>query len=82
MAVYETGQAAGCLPYMVDAAKLRRKAAQSFKNAASAVNPMLSASLNELGKQLELWAEELERDAASGTVDGKSPRQSRRSSAC
>ena len=45
---------------MDDPSTLRRKAAQFFKSAASTAIPDEAEKLNELGRQLELWADEFE----------------------
>jgi hypothetical protein len=52
---------------MSDAAMLRRKAAELLKNAASAETPASAADLEELGRQLEVWADELELETADQT---------------
>lgn len=45
---------------MDDPSTLRRKAARSFENAASSTTPQEANRLKETGRQLELWADELE----------------------
>jgi hypothetical protein len=45
---------------MDDPVTLRWKAAQSFKDAASSANPAEAEKLRELGRQLELWAVDVE----------------------
>ena len=45
---------------MDDPGTLRRKAAEFFKNAASSTTPHEAEKLNEIGYQLELWADDLE----------------------
>jgi len=45
---------------MDDPSTLRRKAARSFENAASSATPEEAERLKEAGRQLELWADELE----------------------
>jgi hypothetical protein len=44
---------------------LRRKAARYFENAASLATPEAAERLKETGRQLELWAAELEEKPAS-----------------
>jgi hypothetical protein len=39
---------------------LRRKAARFFENAASSTTAREAEKLNEVGRQLELWADDLE----------------------
>jgi hypothetical protein len=39
---------------------LRRKAAQFFRNAASSATTAEAERLNEVGRQLEVWADDLE----------------------
>jgi len=46
---------------MDDPSTLRRKAAHFFENAASATTPEEAEKLKEVGRQLELWADDLEK---------------------
>ncbi len=45
---------------MDDARTLRRKAARFFENAASSATAKEAEKLNEVGRQLALWADDLE----------------------
>jgi len=45
---------------MDDPSTLRRKAAQFFENAASSATTEEAEKLNEVARQLELWADDLE----------------------
>jgi hypothetical protein len=45
---------------MDDASTLRRKAARFFENATSSATIKEAQKLNEVGRQLELWADDLE----------------------
>ena len=45
---------------MDDPSTLRRKAARFFENAASSATTKEAERLNEVGHQLELWADDLE----------------------
>jgi hypothetical protein len=45
---------------MDDPSTLRRKAARYFENAASSKTPEEAEALKEVGRQLELWADDLE----------------------
>jgi hypothetical protein len=45
---------------MDDARTLRRKAARFFENAASSATIKEAQKLSEVGRQLELWADDLE----------------------
>jgi hypothetical protein len=45
---------------MDDPSTLRRKAARYFENAASAATFEKAEKLREVGRQLELWADDLE----------------------
>jgi hypothetical protein len=45
---------------MDDPSTLRRKAARYFENAASAATSEKAEKLREVGRQLELWADDLE----------------------
>jgi hypothetical protein len=45
---------------MDDPSALRRKAAQLFETAASSTTPRQAEKLYELGRQLEIWADDLE----------------------
>jgi hypothetical protein len=45
---------------MDDPSTLRRKAARYFEIAASSATSKEAAKLNEVGRQLELWADDLE----------------------
>ena len=45
---------------MDNARTLRRKAARFFENAASSATTMEAEKLNEVGRQLALWADDLE----------------------
>jgi hypothetical protein len=45
---------------MDDPSTLRRKAARYFENAASAPTSEKAEKLREVGRQLELWADDLE----------------------
>jgi hypothetical protein len=45
---------------MDDPSTLRRKAARYFKNVASAPTSEKAEKLREMGRQLELWADDLE----------------------
>jgi hypothetical protein len=52
---------------MDDPGTLRRMAARYFANAASSATPEEDEKLNEAGRQLELWADDLEEiNAADG----------------
>lgn len=57
---------------MDDPGTLRRKAAEFFKNAASSTTPHEAEKLNEIGCQLELWADDLEE--ADAAPERKHPR--------
>ena len=46
---------------MDDPNTLRRKAARFFENAASSQTVQETEKLNEVGRQLELWADDLEK---------------------
>jgi hypothetical protein len=45
---------------MDDPSTLRKKAARYFKSAAGSATPDEVEKLNEVGRQLELWADDLE----------------------
>jgi hypothetical protein len=45
---------------MDDPSALRRKAARFFEKAASSATTKEAEKLNEVGRQLELWADDLE----------------------
>jgi hypothetical protein len=45
---------------MDDPSTLRRKAARFFENAACSATTEEAEKLNEVGRQLELWADDLE----------------------
>lgn len=45
---------------MDDPATIRRKAARFFEDAASSKTAQQAERLNEVGRQLELWADELD----------------------
>jgi hypothetical protein len=45
---------------MDDPSTLRKKAARYFRNAAWSATPEEVEKLNEVGRQLELWADDLE----------------------
>jgi hypothetical protein len=45
---------------MDDASTLRRKAARYFDDAASAATSVEAGKLRDVGRQLELWADDLE----------------------
>jgi hypothetical protein len=45
---------------MDNARTLRRKAARFFENAASSATTREAEKLNEVGRQLEIWADDLE----------------------
>jgi hypothetical protein len=56
---------------MDDPSTLRRRAARSFENAASSATPEDAERLKETGRQLELWADELEEKPTSSTDSEK-----------
>ena len=57
---------------------LRHKAARFFQNAASSTNARKGEKLNEVGRQLELWADDLEEmDAANQQKASKPGNESR-----
>jgi hypothetical protein len=51
---------------MDDPSTLRRKAARYFENAASAATDEKAEKLMEVGRQLELWADDLEKVETRG----------------
>jgi hypothetical protein len=62
---------------------LRRKAARFFRNAASSTTTAEAEKLNEVGCQLELWADDLEEmqsqaphDSTPGESDQREPTNS------
>jgi hypothetical protein len=58
---------------------LRQKAARFFENAASSTNARKGDKLNEVGRQLELWADDLEEmDAANQQKASRPGDKSRR----
>jgi hypothetical protein len=52
---------------MDDPRTLRRRAARYFENAVSSAGPAEAESLKETGRQLELWADELEEKLTSSS---------------
>jgi len=60
---------------MDDPATLRRKAARYFNRAASSPITDEAEKLNEVGCQLELWADELEKSDTGGTRKALKPRK-------
>jgi hypothetical protein len=64
---------------MDDPNTLRRKAARFFENAASCQTVQEANKLNEVGRQLELWADDLEKiNAANEQKASKPGNESRR----
>jgi len=63
---------------MDDAATLRRKAAQCSKNAASATTASEAMKLNELREQLDLWADDMEREEEAEEAQAKKHQESQR----
>jgi hypothetical protein len=57
----------------MDPSTLRHKAAQFFENAASSANAREAEKLNEVGRQLELWADDLEEINAENEQKASTP---------
>ena len=58
---------------------LRHKAARFFQNAASSTNARKGEKLNEVGRQLELWADDLEEMDATNQQKASKPGNESRS---